>query len=212
MADEKRIRQRKTLKPFTKKYDSPKVGRKPSVEKELTEEQKKFAIMVSRGLHPDFAGGELGWTPYMVKTYADLPKMKTEIQKWQDIFGVEQKEKYCKMGDMVVTEALHSLIRRLREDKLTEANTMKLAQWAMQQGLGMNMEGTPMPAMEQIEKTTTKLRRTYQPSELKSAFDHPDFQDDFEGETPQKKLPKPLQEEEENECQDSKEIHDEEYE
>jgi len=175
MENEKVIQRRKTLKPFTKKYDNPKVGRKPNAEKELTEEQKEFAIMVARGIPPEIAGAEKGWTPYKIQTYHLLPNMKKEIEKWQDIFGVEQKAKYAKLGDQIVTEAMLSLIRRLKEDKLTEPSTIKLASWAMKQGLGIT---TDSPQEESIRETTRELKRTYRPSELKSAFDHPDFQDE----------------------------------
>lgn len=147
------------------------------MEKELDDKQKEFAVLVARGVPPEYAGQTLEWSKYQIETYSKLPKMQKEIKRWQEVFGVEQTEKYVKLWDEVATEAFLSMLRKIREDKVPEERLMKI----INQQIG-SITGLPTdpdaPTTERVtERITEKVKREYNPSQLTSVFDHPDYQE-----------------------------------
>lgn len=174
---QKEKNKRKVLKPFSKKFESPKIGRPPLEEKELTPEQKDFAVMVARGMPPEMAGETLKWTKYQVGRYGELPAVKREVEKWKGIFGQEDSLKWVALYHEALTEMFMDLTRRAREGKLSEASLNKYITGKLGQIFGIPEETT-----ERVTETTEKKVRSITPSKWKSAYDMPEFQATLEEE------------------------------
>ena len=178
---EKEKAKRKVLKPFSKKYGSPKVGRPSLEEKELTPEQKDFAVMVARGMPPEMAGETLKWTQYQVRRYSELPAVKREVEKWNGIFGTEDSLKYVTMYNEALTSMFLDLKKRADEGKLSESTLNKYIMGKLNQILGLPEETTETSKV--TETMQEKKIRSIAPSKWKSAFDMPEFQASLEEES-----------------------------
>lgn len=110
---------------YNRKLKQARMGTPPLEERELTEEQKKFAMLIARNMPIDMAAGHCGFSEYQRKHYIDLPKIKDEIAKWKEVFNLEGIEKYLALWNEVVIEALVTLMARVKEGKITNQEIFK---------------------------------------------------------------------------------------
>jgi len=150
-----KIKKRKTNTTFDKRFENPKAGRPPLEDKEITNEQKEFAILIARGVPEDTAGKHCEFSDYQTKRYLNLQSIKDEIVKWQNIFGKEDIEKFITLYNKVNEEVFLELIKRIRgksEGALSEVNLMKIFQGKLM-SMGLSTQ-------EIIEKTKLIQRST----------------------------------------------------
>lgn len=99
----------------------------PSLEDhELTDEQKKFAILAALGVAQD----QCDFSEYQKKQYLVLPKMQEEIKKWKIIFKKDWCFKKLIKAIEILADKINSDIKADEALKYTQAaqnaaNTMR---------------------------------------------------------------------------------------
>jgi len=188
---EKKVRRSKSLKSIDKKFKDARMGAPPLEERELDENQKKFAVMVGRGVPIEVAQKYCGFSDYQRKTYLDLPKVQAEIRRWKEVFGEEDAERIKQMNDMVEKTAFAELVRRIEAGSISESNLMKLIERALQR-VSLTEQS---PVMEST-KITEKIKRTLGGRQKMEAIPF-DEVDTVEGET--EEIERSIEQKQENE-------------
>lgn|GEM_PF-3689917 len=99
---------------YRSKAREARMGTPPLEERELTNDQKRFAMLIARNTPEDVAQKQCGFSDYQRRTYLELPKMKAEIAEWRETFAQEGTEKKRKMWDYLEEESILLLINRAK--------------------------------------------------------------------------------------------------
>jgi len=107
------------------KLKSVRMGTPPMGERELTEAQIKFAMLLAKNIPPHIAQQQCEFSDFQRRNYIELPKLKVEIQRWKEIFALEGGEKLATMFNILQEEAIMLLRDRIKEGKITNQEIFK---------------------------------------------------------------------------------------
>lgn len=132
------LRKRKKIEPIVEKIKKPKpkgeyisklagsrMGTPPMEDRELTDEQKKFAMLLARNVPYDIAQEKCSFSDYQRRSYLQLPKMQEEIKKWQEVFAKDETERLISLWNKVTEESLILLLDRVKTGKVTNQELFK---------------------------------------------------------------------------------------
>uniref|UniRef100_A0A6M3XZ06 Uncharacterized protein n=1 Tax=viral metagenome TaxID=1070528 RepID=A0A6M3XZ06_9ZZZZ len=161
------------------KLKSARMGTTPLEERELTEDQIKFAMLLAKNMPPHIAQEQCGFSDFQRKNYINLPKMKAKIQEWKEVFALEGGEKLAVMFNILQEEAIMLLRDRIKEGKITNQEIFKNI---------INKSFMPEDEFDGSIKKTMKFTQTNRPKQKQIAlnpadpnvFDGLDSEDDDE--------------------------------
>jgi len=167
------------------KLKSARMGTPPLAERELTEEQKKFAMLIAKNIPPHIAQEQCGFSDFQRKNYINLPKMKAKIEEWREVFALEDGKKLAVMFNMLQEEAIMLLRERIKVGKITNQEIFKNI---------INKSFMPEEEESTIKKTM-KITQTNRPKQKQiehsktesNVFDDLDSEDEEEMEVEEKR-------------------------
>jgi len=154
----KKVRKDKVKRSLDKERKEVRMGAPPSSERNLDENQKKFAVMIGRGVPIEVAQKSCGFTDYQRRKYLDpeeWPQIQTEIKRWVDVFGQEDAERIKSLNDKLIDAVYADMIKQAENGKLSESVKMKLIERELQRVA--LIDGSP--TMEST-KITEKIKKT----------------------------------------------------
>ena len=150
---------------YDRKAKDGRMGAPPLEDRDLTNEQKKFAMLLARGIPVNMAQAQCGFSDYQKRNYLELPKMKKEIAKWKDVFSQEEVGKLMALWTDLQIDAIMLLKQRIGEGKISNQEIFKnIVNKNLNTGGGeegqavkktMKITQTIKPKIKQIEHTST---------------------------------------------------------
>jgi len=195
---------------YQEKLKSVRMGTPPLEERELTEDQIKFASLIAKNMPPHIAQEQCGFSDFQRRKYSNLPKMKVRIQEWREIFALKGGEKLATLFNILQEESIMLLRDRIKTGKITNQEIFKNI---------INKSFMPEEEESAIKKTM-KITQTNRPRQKQlshspmdgnnvfDGLDAEDKEDDNENEVEEKReliieeIPKVNKEEEEEDNQD----------